>query len=189
MNAVSVKLATVGCSVVAFLLLASLSSRLHGQEQPSGIADLESVENILRDPGATLLQKHALVGKEFSGVVSVDAAQASAALAQRIYSGVVIFPGSIVGEAAVLIDVDLGRQVSGNRTLAFIKMRFAVHADVNDQASLDRATLALLRLRKGQRIRLRGTLKDFTVTQSTDKGGKPTNWANFSHAVVEGIDR
>ena len=182
------KLGILRCSVVALLILVS-PGRPSGQ-QPSMVGDLASVAEILRDPAATPLEKQALVGKVFSGVVTVELADASAALGLRIYGSVAAIPGSVIGEPAVLIDVDLGRQSADNRTLAFIKMRFAVKANVGsrDETSLDRAALRLLKLRKGQSVRLRGTLKDFTVTRSSDSV-ESTNRANFVDTVVEDSGR
>ena len=124
----------------------------------------------------------------FPGPFAVEASHASASLAQRIYSGVVVFPGAAPEDPAVLIDVDLGRKVAGSRTLAFIKMRFSVPVDLATQASIDEAT-PLLKLRKGERIRFRGILKDFAIAPPADRGGVPTHWANFADGIVERIDQ
>ena len=182
------KLSNVRSSIAALAVLVSPGSGLQGQPQSSAPGALDSVVNVLKDPHATAIQKDALVGNVFAGVVPVEASHASASLAQRIYSGVVVFPGSAAEEPAVLIDVNLGRTVAGSRTLAFIKMRFSVPVNLATQASIDEAT-PLLKLRKGERIRLRGVLKDFAVTPPADRGGVPTHWANFVDGLVERTDQ
>ena len=182
------KLSNLRSAIVALVVLVSPGSGLQGQAQSSAPGTLDSVVNVLKDPHATAIQKDALVGKVFSGVVPVDTFYASASLAQRIYSGVVVFPGAAPEDPAVLIDVDLGRKVAGSRTLAFVKMRFSVPVNPATQASIDEAT-PLLKLRKGERIRARGILKDFAIAPPADRGGVPTHWANFADGIVERIDQ
>ena len=175
-------------SFVALVVLVSPGPGLQGAPQSSAFEPLDFVVHVLNDPRATAIQKDALVGKAFAGVVAVEASHASASLAQRIYSGVVVFPGSAPEDPAVLIDVDLGRRVAGSRTLAFVKMRFSVPVNLATQASIDEAT-PLLQLRKGERIRLRGVLKDFAIAPPAARGGVPTHWANFVDGLVERTDQ
>lgn len=148
-------------TALGLLAVLLLDARIHAQ-QPAPVGDMDVVINILKDPGATSIQKDRLIGKLYSGVVTIESVAASPQ-----------------DKATVFIDVDLGRQVVENRVVAFIKMRFA--AGANDEK--------VLQLRKGERARLRGNLKAFSVTQSRYLGVEPTNWADFTEAVVEGTVR
>lgn len=131
--------------------LVAFAGSLHAQPQLPATVDLAVVISVMKDQAATPTQKQALIGKVYSGVVSVAAVRLSP-----------------TDPTVVTVDAEPDSQGDDSAPTS-IRMRFTGAAD--DEK--------LMQLSKGQRVRVRGRLKDFSTLRST-------NWANFTDLVIEG---
>lgn len=142
---------TIAMSRVAVVAAVMLGG-FQAPQSPPAIGDLASVVTVMKNPAATAAQRDALVGRVYAGVITVDAIRL-----EPPDQSVAIIVGAFGGEAGT------------DRASSVIGLRFA--ASVDDEK--------VRQLRRGQSVRVRGRLKDFSL-------GSPASYANFTDLVIEG---
>ena len=132
-----------------------LQAQQQQPRQPPPVGDLASVVNVMKDPAATAAKRDVLVGKVYAGVITVDAIRL-----EPPDQSVAIVLGMLGGPGAT------------EQATSMVALRFTARTD--DEK--------VQQLRRGQSVKVRATLKDFTL-------GTRTNFANFTDLVIEGPGR